>query len=640
MCGIAGIVNLEAGPPDRGVVESMMEVMRHRGPDGEGVYSDFQATLGHVRLSIIDVEGSQQPLANEDETVWVTFNGEIYNYRELRDELQAKGHQLRTQGDTETLVHLYEDYGPEMVHHLIGMFAFAIWDKKNRKLFLARDRLGIKPLYYCRRGDEFVFASEIKALLLHPDIAARPSTEGIWNYLTYRSVPAPATLFEDILKVRPGEYLAFSDQGLHAHSYWDIPLRSQEAIRAGAQGPGPIQEQVESRLMTSVRRRLISDVPVGAFLSGGVDSSLIVALMSILTDAPVRTYSVGFRNFLTSELPYAGLVARKYHTDHHELVLEEDCFADHLEKLTWIRDGPLSEPADVPLYLLSKMARRDVKVLLSGEGSDELFGGYPKYAYDRFAPVVGRLPRGLNRFVASRLPARLRRVEVALRSLGERDRAQRWAQWFAPFTSQEKALLMPANEPWPNPTQEYVERAHGVHALDAMLYADCKLWLPDNLLDRGDRMTMGASVEGRVPFLDHELVEYAFSLPPSVKVRGFARKYVIKQIARKYLPERIVARPKVGFRLPLTQWFRGRLRDLCYDRICAVGGLPAHLLNRKELQRLLDDHCSGRKDNWLQIWTLLGLSIWSDLFCGQPISAARTRFATGVGSGIGEGVDG
>ena len=632
MCGIAGIVNLQAGPPDRGVVQGMMDVMRHRGPDGEGIYSDSQAALGHVRLSIIDVEGSKQPLANEDETVWVIFNGEIYNYRELRDELQAKGHRLRTQGDTETLVHLYEDSGPEMVHRLVGMFAFAIWDKKNRQLFLARDRLGIKPLYYCQRGGDFVFASEIKALLLHPQITARPNREGIWNYLTYRSVPSPATLLEDIVKVRPGQCLTFSEKGTRSWCYWDIPLRSQEEIRHLARSPEQIQQEVESRLTTSVKRRLISDVPLGAFLSGGVDSSLIVALMSVLTNAPVRTYSVGFRDFPASELAFAAQVARQYHTDHHELVLEEDCFAEHLEKLTWIRDSPLSEPADVPLYLLSKMARRDVKVLLSGEGSDELFGGYPKYAYDRFAPVVGLLPRGFNRLVVSMLPGRLRQVEVAMRSLCERDRGQRWAQWFSPFTAREKAILMPGNGRWPNPTQEYVERTRGVHALDAMLYADCKLWLPDNLLDRGDRMTMGAAVEGRVPFLDHELVEYAFSLPAHMKVRGFARKYVIKQTARKYLPESIVDRPKVGFRLPLTQWFRGRLRDLCYDKICADSGFAAQVLNRTELKRLLDDHCAGRKDNWLQIWTLLGLSIWGDLFCNRPISAARIRFATIINS--------
>jgi asparagine synthase (glutamine-hydrolysing) len=631
MCGIVGIVNLQMGPPPQGLVQDMMDILRHRGPDGEGIYSDSQATLGHVRLSIIDVAGSRQPLANEDETVWVIFNGEIYNYRQLREELQAKGHHLRTRGDTETLVHLYEDYGPEMVHHLVGMFAFAIWDKKNRQLFLARDRMGIKPLYYCRRGDDFVFASEIKAFLLHPRITARPNREGIWNYLTYRSVPSPATLLEDIVKLRPGHCLTLSEKGTRVWPYWDIPLTPPEAIRRDGRSLEQLQEEVESRLTTSVQRRLISDVPLGLFLSGGLDSSLIAALMTLQTNAPVRTYSVGFRDFPASELPYAAQVAQQYHTDHHELVLEEDCFAEHLEKLTWIRDSPLSEPADVPLYLLSKMARREVKVLLSGEGSDELFGGYPKYAYDRLAPAARLLPQGLNRLVVSLLPGRLRQVEVAMRSLCERDRGLRWAQWFAPFTAREKALLMPAHEAWPNPTQEYVDRAGRVHPLDAMLYVDCKLWLPDNLLDRGDRMTMGASVEGRVPFLDYQLVECAFRLPAHLKVRGFVRKYVIKQIARKYLPAGIVDRPKVGFRLPLTQWFRGRLRELCYDTICAEKGFAAQVLNRAELQRLLDDHCAGRKDNWLQIWTLLGLSLWGDLFCRRPIATVRSRFATAAG---------
>jgi len=628
MCGIAGIVNYSMDRPDRRIVEDMMDVMRHRGPDGEGVFIDRHVALGHVRLSIIDVAGSRQPLANEDDSIWVTFNGEIYNYRELREELLAKGHRLRTQGDTETLVHLYEEHGPEMVHRLIGMFAFAIWDKKRRQLFMARDRMGIKPLYYCQHGNEFVFASETKAFFQHPEIALRPSEEGIWHYLTYRSVPSPATLFENIIKVRPGHLVIVTDKGARCRPYWDIPLRNRADFdRRPAESPQQMQDHVESVLTTSVKRRLISDVPLGAFLSGGVDSSLIVALMSRLTNAPVRTYSVGFRDFASSELPYAKTVADRYGTDHHELVLEEDCFADHLEKLTWIRDSPLSEPADVPLYLLSEMARRDVKVLLSGEGSDELFGGYPKYAYDRFSTVVSHLPGKLRRQIISKLPGRFRRLEVALTSLWEGDRAERWAQWFSPFTTEEKSLLMLPRDAWPNPTREYVERANGATSLDAMLYIDCKLWLPDNLLDRGDRMTMGASVEGRVPFLDHELVEYAFTLPASMKVGGFAGKRVVKQIALKYLPRRIISRKKVGFRLPLADWFRGRLRDMCYDRICTKDGLMAQLLRRTELQKVLDDHCSKRKDNWLQIWTLLGLSVWSSLFVDRPVSVARTRFS-------------
>jgi asparagine synthase (glutamine-hydrolysing) len=630
MCGIAGIVNFLA-PPQRRVVEDMIAVMRHRGPDGDGIFQGPHVTLGHVRLSIIDVAGSKQPLANEDESVWVTFNGEIYNYRELRAELLAKGHKLRTQGDTETLVHLYEEYGPEMVQRLIGMFAFAIWDARRRQLFLVRDRMGIKPLYYCRHGDEFLFASEPKAFFQHPQITPRPSPEGVWHYLTYRSVPAPATLFEGITKVKPGWCVTVTEQGVDARRYWEIPLHPPQETRAGRdRDPEQMREEVETRLTASVQRRLISDVPLGAFLSGGVDSSLIVALMSKLTNAPVRTYSVGFRNFASSELPYAKTVAEMYRTDHHELVLEDQVFADHLERLTWIRDSPLSEPADVPLYLLSQMARRDVKVLLSGEGSDELFGGYPKHSYDRFAPAVGWLPAGWSRYAGSVLPSRWRRVEIALKSLGQRDRAARWAQWFSPFTPQEKVALTTADNGWPNPTREYVEAAAGAGALDAMLYTDCKLWLPDNLLDRGDRMTMGASVEGRVPFLDHELVEYAFTLPAEMKVRRLTGKYVVKQIARQYLPRQIVDRPKIGFRLPLARWFRGPLREMCYDRICARTGLPTQLLNRAELQRILDNHCSGRKDNWLQIWTLLGLSVWSELFCTGQVRLAGKPHATMV----------
>ena len=596
-------------------MEGMINVMRHRGPDGEGIFGDRNMLFGHVRLSIIDVEGSQQPLSNEDGSIWVTFNGEIYNYLQLREELKKKGHCFKTKGDTETLVHLYEEYGREMVHHLQGMFAFAIWDKQKQMLLVVRDRMGIKPLYYCQKGDNFIFASEPKAFFQHPGIDARPSAEGISHYLTYRTVPAPGTLFEGITKLRPGYMLIVTQKECIEKCYWDIPL-NREPSKSSYQGreAQSITEEVESLLLKSVKRRLISDVPLGAFLSGGVDSSLIVAMMSKLTNAPVRTYSVGFQNFVFSEVPYAKVVAEKYKTDHHELILEEDCFADHLEKLTWIRDSPLSEPADIPLHLLAKMARNDVKVLLSGEGGDELFAGYPKYAFDRFAPVVNFLPKRLTQLVGRMLPERFRRVEVALRSLCEKDLADRWAQWFAPFTKLEKQNLIISGNAWENPTKQYVVQSNGCNPLDGMLYTDCKLWLPDNLLDRGDRMTMGASVEGRVPFLDHELVELAFSLPVKVKLNGFTRKWLVKQVALKYLPEAIVHRRKVGFAVPLANWFRGKLKDMCYDRILEKSSLTTEFMSKKELQKILDEHCAHRKDNALKIWTLLGLSIWSHVF--------------------------
>jgi len=619
MCGIAGIVNFSDDPLDREIVEDMIHVLRHRGPDGEGIFSDGHVVLGHVRLSIIDIEGSKQPLANENESVWVTFNGEIYNYPKLRKDLMGKGHRFKTNGDTETLVHLYEEYGADMVHHLQGMFAFGLWDKQKQLLLLVRDRMGIKPLYYCWENDNFVFASEPKAILQHPGINAQPNMEGIWHYLTYRSVPAPGTLFQGIAKLRPGYMLVVTQKGCKEKCYWDIPLSPEpsKSLYKGRKAES-VTEEVESLLLKSVKRRLISDVPLGAFLSGGVDSSLIVAMMSKLTNAPVRTYSVGFNNFAFSEVTYAKVVADQYKTDHHELILDEDCFAEHLEKLTWIRDSPLSEPADIPLHLLAKMARSDVKVLLSGEGGDELFAGYPKYAYDRFTSVVSLLPKRLIQLAGHILPARFRRVEVALKSLCEKDPTDRWAQWFSPFTKQEKMSLIISGNSWENPTKQYVERAHGCSPLDSMLYTDCKLWLPDNLLDRGDRMTMGASVECRVPFLDHELVELAFSLPTDVKVKAFRRKWQVKRIALKYLPEHIVNRRKVGFSVPLAEWFRGKLRDMCYDRICRNNGLVGQFLARKDLQKILDDHCSNRKDNALKIWTLLGLSIWNDVFCNNP----------------------
>ena len=342
MCGIVGIVNFDIETLNQDIIERMTNVLRHRGPDDKGFFRDRHIVLGHVRLSIIDVEGSKQPMSNEDGTVWVVYNGEIYNFAELRKELVSKGHTFRTKGDTEVLVHLYEEYDKEMVHSLVGMFAFAIWDKNKQELFMVRDRLGIKPLYYCQKEDDFLFASEPKSILQHPNCEASPDPEGIWHYLTYRSVPAPGTLFKGIKKLKQGYWLVVRKDGLTEKRYWDIPLIPEKAKGFNKNDTRKTVEQAESLLLKAVKRRLISDVPLGAFLSGGIDSSLIVAMMHKLSNTAVRTYSVGFRNFPTSELPYAKRVAGLFNTDHHELVLEEEYFADNLEKLTWMRDSPLT----------------------------------------------------------------------------------------------------------------------------------------------------------------------------------------------------------------------------------------------------------------------------------------------------------
>lgn len=611
MCGIAGIVSDQLNEDYRTTINNMLNVIKHRGPDGEGVYvsRDKSCVLGHVRLSIIDLAGSKQPLSNEDETVWISFNGEIYNYKELREDLLKKGHTFRTNGDTETLVHLYEEYGTEMLSHLYGMFAFAIWDSKEKSLFLARDRMGIKPLYYYCDNGTFAFASEQKAILQHPEIDVQPSMEGIWHCLTFRSVPAPDTLYQGIHKVMPGHYLLYSKSRIKIHQYWDIPLSGGYA-NANQYTDQEIIEETEVILKRAIKRRLIADVPLGAFLSGGVDSSLIVALMSQMGSDPVKTFTVGFDNFKSNEAPYAKIVAEQYQTDHHELILKEEVFMENLEKLTILRDAPLSESADIPLYLLSKMASNDVKVLLSGEGSDELFAGYPKYRYDMFGRYINWVPDKLQQYVIDKIPSKHRKIEVALKALFEGNYSNRWALWFAPFSIDEKKRLLADELSFGNPITDYVNRYKLNESLNSLLFCDCKVWLPDNLLDRGDRMTMGASIEGRVPFLDHDLVEYAFSLPDKYKIRGSQRKWAIKMVALKYLPEQIVNRPKAGFVMPLAQWFRGKLKDYCYDTICSEGAISDSVISKKGSIKILDEHCSGRKDYFMQIWTLLGLALW------------------------------
>jgi len=608
MCGINGIINY-LQPVDMGIIAQMNLSINHRGPDGKGLYqsSDQTCGLGHVRLSIIDLEGSKQPLCNEDESIWITFNGEIYNYKELRKNLLSLGHQFKTNGDTETLVHLYEEYGVEMLQHLYGMFAFAIWDSEKKTIFIARDRLGVKPLYFYELHKGIIFSSEQKGILKHPLVKAEPDEEGIWNYLTFRSVPAPSTLYKDIKKLLPGHYLLFDKSGVHIKQYWEIPITSPIDFKSS---DIELVSLTESTLKKSIERRMVSDVPLGSFLSGGIDSSLIVALMSLLGEEPVKTYSVGFKDFEHSETSYARLVAEQFKTDHHELILSENVFLDNFENLTYLRDAPLSEPADIPLYLLSKMASHDVKILLSGEGSDELYAGYPKYSYDHFGGYFTCLPDCIKKTIIKNIPGKYRKLEVALKALFEPEYADRWPLWFSPFSVLEKKkLLGRKNESFINPIKNYIGEFKLDANLRSFLFCDCKVWLPDNLLDRGDRMTMAASIEGRVPFLDHDLVELAFQSPDRVKVRNRERKWIIRQIASKYLPALIVNRPKAGFVVPLSTWFKGELKEFIYD-ILSGSYIPPDIIAPQNMCGILNDHCSGKKDNYLQIWTLLGLALW------------------------------
>ena len=606
MCGINGIID-HYYPIDRDIIEKMNSVISHRGPDNSGVKEFPNSCIGHVRLSILDIQGSNQPLCNEDGSVWVSFNGEIYNYLEIRDDLISKGHLFRTKGDTETLVHLYEEYGQEMVQHINGMFSFAIWDCKTELLFLARDRIGIKPLYYYQKDNLFIFSSEQKGILTHPDVPREVSKEGLWHYITSRSTPSPFTLYHNINKLPPGHYLLLSKKGASITQYWEIPLHNGNKKCS----INNIINKTESLLTHSIRRRMVSDVPIGAFLSGGVDSSLIVALMSKISGSQIKTYSVGFTDFKSNETPFAAQVADYYNTAHNELIINAQIFSEHLEKLTWLRDAPLSEPADVPLYLLSKLASQEVKVLLSGEGSDEIFGGYPKHVFDHLSRCYSKLPLIAKKTLPLCLPEKFRRLQIAVKSMSEANISKRWPLWFAAFDNDEKKILLGEHHNYISKSTNLINTTPLEDCLDHMLFFDCKTWLPDNLLDRGDKMSMGASIETRMPFLDYELIEFAFSsIPPTIKVKRLTSKWIIKEIAKRHLPTHIVHRKKVGFEVPLAQWFRGQLKDLCYGIIGDKNNITGTLLSHKKCMEILDNHCNRRKNNALQIWTLLGLGIW------------------------------
>ncbi|MCJ7503665.1 MAG: asparagine synthase (glutamine-hydrolyzing), partial [Acidobacteriia bacterium] len=539
MCGICGIYNFGTyAPADRAALKRSADAMVHRGPDDEGFYLNAELGLGNRRLSIIDLPGGHQPLANEDETVWITFNGEIYNYQELRPELESRGHRFRTASDTETIVHLYEDYGLGCLEPLRGMFAFALWDARQRRLFVARDRLGIKPLFYCAEPGRLLFASELRALR---ELVGRPleiEPQAVYDFFGFRYIPAPHTFYRGVKKLLPGHYLLADARGARIEPYWDVPPE-EETSRTVAD----FADEVIEQLRESIRLRLIADVPLGVFLSGGTDSSAVVAFMAALGAHPLRTFSVGFEEPGYSELPFARRVAQRYHTQHHELVVRPQDLSEELGRLVAFRDEPVAEPTDVALYRMARLASEQVKVVLAGEGGDELFAGYPKYAADRLAGLVSALPQEVTRAIARWLPYRQRRAQLALEALSIRNEAERSATWFASFSREEReALFAPeflAQVDVAHPArifEQYLEKVRDRSPLKRMLYADLKIWLPDNLLLRGDQMTMAASIEERLPFLDHKLVELAARLPSRMLAHGFRTKVLLKQALRPYLP--------------------------------------------------------------------------------------------------------
>jgi asparagine synthase (glutamine-hydrolysing) len=636
MCGICGFYDYRTHKPaNREVLGDMLRVLHHRGPDDFGVHCDKDLALGMRRLSIIDLSGGKQPITNEDGTIVTVFNGEIYNYRPLRDELESRGHTLATESDTEVIVHLYEDFGEDCIHHLRGMFGLAVWDARQRRLFVARDRLGIKPVYFAQAGGTLIFASEIKAILQHPAVHVRLNVEALNNYLSLKYVPSPQTMFSGISSLPPGCSFTCDSNGLRARRYWDLSFANPRGRQLREE---VYAEQLEALLRECVQQHLMSDVPFGAFLSGGVDSSSVVALMSQFLNEPVKTYSVGFEGDgeTFSELPYARMVAKKFQTDHHEIIIRPSHLVELANKVVWHLDQPLAENATLANYLVAELAARDVKMVLTGEGGDELFAGYARYSGERFSPLFRAVPgpvKSLALAGCSWVPG-MRRQKLALFALSQTDEISRFVNWFPLFNSEMKQSLLSADlkESLSGYGADYVfaeqlSRTDAVEPVNRMLYVDTKLWLPDLLLARGDKMSMAVSLEARVPLLDHKLVEFAAALPQNLKLRNLTRKYLLKRVSKAWLPPEILHRKKQGFPMPTSLWLRKEARSFMRDVLSTSALQRRGLFHAPFVEKLIGEHERGFADHGSLLWGLMNVELWQRIFTDSQVrteGAARS----------------
>ena len=627
MCGISGFVKVQSAAGSRSDLVRMMDEIHHRGPDGHGVHEDGKAFLGHRRLSIIDVAGGHQPMSNETGSLWITFNGEIFNHAEIRPGLEQAGHSYVSRCDTETIIHAFEESGPSCVERFRGMFSFAIWDSHRETLFCARDRLGIKPFYYFFNGRVFVFASEIKAVLDHPEVSTEFEDSLLSEYLTFGYSAGDQTFFKGIKKLMPGHILTLNAKSgtLDIRQYWDVPS-SSDADSSVQTDEDWIQE-CRRRLEKTVEMRLMSDVPLGMFLSGGVDSSAIAALMKKLRTEPVKSFAVGYAEEEYSELSYARRVSEAIGTDHHEIRIDAKAFFDALPKLIWHEDEPIAWPSSISLYFVSQLAAEHVKVVLTGEGSDELFGGYQRYQHylfnrqwaDRYRVVPGGLRNLIRRQIdsGSIISADLRRKlqhtflgrEATIESL-------QLDNFYGAFSASERLSLLEA--PRADSSHAYSSylkywQSHAGTTLSRMLYADQKTYLVE-LLMKQDQMSMASSIESRVPFLDHTFVEFASRVPDSLKIRDGIGKYIIKRSVEDLLPKEIIYRKKMGFPTPLRQWFRDKASDSLFSGLLDPNGFLAQYVNLDQVQQLIHRQRSGAEDATDRLWRLLNLQTWGEIF--------------------------
>ncbi len=622
MCGIAGIISLDGRPVAREEIEAMCGSIAHRGPDDEGFFIEAGAAIGMRRLSIIDLNTGHQPLSNEDRSVWVVFNGEIYNFQLLRQRLETAGHHFATNTDTEVIVHLYEDYGPALVSHLRGMFAFAVWDSRRRQLLLGRDRLGIKPLYYTESGGRLVFASELKAILQLPEIDRQLDWSAVNHLFTTLTTSSSQSVIRGIRKLEPAHVLTAGPQSpLRVSPYWDLDFNPNYHATAQDLIEG-LQEQIDE----SVRLHMVSDVPVGAFLSGGIDSSSVVAHMVRHSNRPVQTFSVGFRETSFNELPWARRTAKAFFTDHHEVVLQPDIL-QVLDDLVWHLDEPFGDSSAIPTYMVSQLAAERVKVVLSGDGGDELFAGYDKYRVEQRERLSPRLPRQVQaalRFIGSRMPEPMKgRNFIYHRGLSGWERyldastlfrLQAKEKLFQPEVFAEFAKNDPLRD-----ERAWLARGNG-RWLSAVQYLDVKSYLPLDILTKVDRMSMAHSLEVRVPLLDHKVVEFAATIPPELSLNSTCGKRLFKEAMRSILPDEVIERPKRGFAVPLNQWFRGQLEGFAHEVLLSRRCGDRGILNPTYMKQLLGWHQRGRPLD-LQLWTLISFELWCRTFLDHSARA-------------------
>ena len=620
MCGICGVFSFQPEHPvDQSLLKRMNDSVRHRGPDDEGYYQDAQASFAMRRLSIIDLHTGQQPISNESGDVWVVYNGEIYNFKDVRTELERRGHIFKTQTDTEIIVHAYEEYGDDCVKHFNGMFAIALWDAHKRRLFLARDRVGIKSLYYWTDHSKLVFASELKALILHPDVPRQTNLAALDLFLTLEYVPAPHTIYEGIFKLLPGHTLTVENGDVKTCQYWDVPYQPV------SQDEAECTEALSGLINDAVRIRLVSDVPLGAFLSGGIDSSTVVGFMSRNMSEPVQTFSIGFEDDTYDEVPYANAVAKHFGTNHHVEVLKPD-IASLVEQLVPHHDEPFADTSIFPTYLVSKLASQKVKVVLSGDGGDELFAGYDTYIAEKMDRYYGRLPGALRQRLLPKFaewlppqPAKKGLINKVKRMVegGALDPSLQHTRWMMFLNSVEKDALYRSDlratltaDLTADYFGSYFEKASRFDNLAQQQYVDIKTYLADDILTKVDRMSMAVSIEARVPLLDYRIVEFAMNLPAHMKLNGSRTKSILRNAVKRLVPDLVLEKPKQGFSIPMKHWLRTSLKPMMLD-LLSKDALHQHgYFDHQTVSKWMQEHLDERANHSHRLWSLMVFELW------------------------------